>query len=81
MYCFFSQGEDAATTRLIQETVNIAEIPSIMQAMGFYPSEKEIEDMINEVKYSSVHEGELVEGITFADLIKCNNIFSFDYFI
>jgi cilia- and flagella-associated protein 251 len=68
-----SQGEDAATTRLIQDTVSITEVPSIMQAMGFYPSEKEIEDMINEVRYSAVTEGALIETISFGDLIKCES--------
>jgi Ca2+-binding EF-hand superfamily protein len=65
-----SQGEDAATTRLISDTVDIAEVPSIMQAMGFYPTEREIEDMLNEIKFSSLAKGELVESISFADLIK-----------
>ncbi|KAI8838713.1 WD40-repeat-containing domain protein [Chytriomyces cf. hyalinus JEL632] len=76
-----SQGEDAATTRLIQDTVNISEIPAIMQAMGFYPSENDIENMINEVKYSAVAEGDIVEDITFPDLIKLyiNHRPVFDY--
>ncbi|KAI9330315.1 WD40-repeat-containing domain protein [Obelidium mucronatum] len=65
-----SQGEDAATTRLIQDTVGISEIPSIMQAMGYYPSENEIDNILNEVKYSSLAEGELVDEISFPDLIK-----------
>ncbi|KAJ3299999.1 Cilia- and flagella-associated protein 251, partial [Blyttiomyces sp. JEL0837] len=69
-----SQGEDAATTRQIHETVKLAEVPSIMQAMGFYPSEQEIENLVNEVKYSSIDHGVLVDRVTFGDLIKL-----FDY--
>ncbi|KAI8830709.1 WD40-repeat-containing domain protein [Chytridium lagenaria] len=65
-----TQGEDATNARLIQETVELSEVPSIMQAMGFYPSAQEIEDMVNEVKFSRIEEGELVDSISFADLIK-----------
>ncbi|KAJ3107825.1 Cilia- and flagella-associated protein 251 [Phlyctochytrium planicorne] len=76
-----TQGEDATIARLIQETVELAEVPSIMQAMGFYPSGQEIEDMINEVKFSKVEDGELVDNITFTDLIKLfvNHRPVFDY--
>ena len=66
----YSQGEDATSTRLIQDRVVLSEVPSIMQAMGFYPSEHEIENLINEVKYSSLEEGVLVESITFDELIR-----------
>ncbi|KAJ3071265.1 Cilia- and flagella-associated protein 251 [Podochytrium sp. JEL0797] len=65
-----SQGEDAATTRVISDTVKISEIPSIMQAMGYYPSENEIENMLNEVKFSCLGDGEVVDDISFPDLIK-----------
>ena len=33
----------------IETQVEINQIPSIMQAMGYYPSDQEIEDMKNEV--------------------------------
>lgn len=44
-----------------------------MQAMGFYASAQEIEDMVNEVKYSRFAEanGEEVSSISFEDLLKC----------
>ncbi|KAJ3380430.1 Cilia- and flagella-associated protein 251 [Entophlyctis sp. JEL0112] len=76
-----SQGEDAATARLIQDMVEITEIPSIMQAIGFYPSENEIQNMINEVKYSSLADAELVDSISFPELIKLyiNHKPVFDY--
>ncbi|KAJ3086997.1 Cilia- and flagella-associated protein 251 [Physocladia obscura] len=52
-----------------------------MQAMGYYPSEHEIENMLNEVKYSSLSEGELIDSISFPDLIKLyiNHKPVFDY--
>ena len=42
--------------------------------MGFYPSNLEMDDLINEVKYSrfAEGEGEEVNKITFGELIKCN---------
>lgn len=45
-----------------------------MQAMGYYASQQEIDDMVNEVKYSKITEGTSdleVDTITFAELIKC----------
>ncbi|KAJ3216900.1 hypothetical protein HDU67_008807 [Dinochytrium kinnereticum] len=76
-----TQGEDATNARLIQETVELTEVPSIMQAMGYYPSGQEIEDMMNEVKFSRIEEGELVDSISFGDLIKIfvNHRPVFDY--
>ncbi|KAJ1340862.1 hypothetical protein BSLG_004339 [Batrachochytrium salamandrivorans] len=58
--------------RLISNEVDLAQMPSIMQAMGFYPSNQEIDDMINEVKFSKfVHgKGEEVSTLTLLDLIK-----------
>ncbi|KAJ3268345.1 Cilia- and flagella-associated protein 251, partial [Borealophlyctis nickersoniae] len=67
-----SQGEDATKNRQIQETVGLEEAPPIMQAMGYYPSAQEIEDMINEVKYSKWDDGRghLSSTVTFEDLIR-----------
>lgn len=43
-----------------------------MQAMGFYPSNQEIDDLINQVKYSRFAQGkgEEVDWISFPDLIR-----------
>ncbi|KAH6584921.1 hypothetical protein BASA60_000761 [Batrachochytrium salamandrivorans] len=67
-----SQGEHSMEKRLISNEVDLAQMPSIMQAMGFYPSNQEIDDMINEVKFSKfVHgKGEEVSTLTLLDLIK-----------
>ncbi|KAI9338380.1 WD40-repeat-containing domain protein [Zopfochytrium polystomum] len=65
-----SQGEDATSTRLIQDKVSLHEVPSIMQAMGFYPSEQEIDNLVNEVKYSSLDAGVLVDSVTFGEIIR-----------
>ncbi|XJO78238.1 hypothetical protein BDV3_002714 [Batrachochytrium dendrobatidis] len=67
-----SQKGDAAGNRIISDQVSLTQVPSIVQAMGYYPSNQEIDDMINEVKYSrfSQGEGKEVESITFPELIK-----------
>jgi len=37
-----SQGPDAMDTREVSTTVPIEQIPYIMRAIGFYPSEQEV---------------------------------------
>lgn len=44
-----SQGENAMEQRAITGRIPVQEIPSLMRAIGFYPSEEEIINMINEV--------------------------------
>jgi hypothetical protein len=77
----FSQGEDARKDRKISDTVKLSEVPYIMQAMGFYATKQEIDDMLNEVKYSKITDGTSdaeVDTINFSELIKCNPlIFNF----
>uniref|UniRef100_A0A8B9UVA4 WD repeat-containing protein 66 n=1 Tax=Anas zonorhyncha TaxID=75864 RepID=A0A8B9UVA4_9AVES len=66
-----SQGIDALETRQVSTHIPLEEIPSVMRAMGFYPSEEEIEEMINEVKFSEyVDTGEQVTKINLGDFIK-----------
>jgi Ca2+-binding EF-hand superfamily protein len=59
--------------RIVGDSVSLKEIPPIMQAMGFYPSKQEIDDMVNEVKYEKFADGETipVTDIKMDDLIKC----------
>jgi flagellar biosynthesis component FlhA len=73
------QGEGRQLTRLVSNKVPLEKIPSIIQAMGYYPSNQEIDDLINEVKCKSSlmvdsryaeGKGEEVESMTFHDLIK-----------
>ena len=43
-----------------------------MRAMGHYPSEQEIDDMVNEVKFSEyVDTGKYISEINLGDFIKC----------
>ncbi|XP_077015869.1 cilia- and flagella-associated protein 251 isoform X2 [Tamandua tetradactyla] len=46
-----SQGIDTMETREVSEYICLSELPFVMRAIGFYPSEEKIEDMFNEVKF------------------------------
>ncbi|NWW29512.1 CF251 protein, partial [Panurus biarmicus] len=66
-----SQGIDTLEKRQVSTHIPLEEIPSVMRAIGFYPSEEEIEEMINEVKFSKyVDTGEEVTKINLGDFIK-----------
>ncbi|KFQ43220.1 WD repeat-containing protein 66, partial [Nestor notabilis] len=66
-----SQGIDTLETRQVSTHIPLEEIPSVMRAMGFYPSEEEIEEMLNEVKFSNyVDTEEQVTKINLEDFIK-----------
>eukprot|EP00076_Gallus_gallus_P045911 XP_025011449.1 cilia- and flagella-associated protein 251 [Gallus gallus] len=66
-----SHGIDMLETRQVSTYIPLEEIPSLMRAMGFYPSEEEIEEMLNEVKFSEyVDTGEQVTKINLGDFIK-----------
>ncbi|XP_071849088.1 cilia- and flagella-associated protein 251-like isoform X2 [Apostichopus japonicus] len=66
-----SQGVDTMDTRKVSVTIPISEISFVMRAMGHYPSEQEVEDMMNEVKFSKyVDTGKYVDSIDLGDFIK-----------
>jgi len=66
-----TQGEDCIRNRVIEKKISINEVASILQAIGYYPSEQDIEDIKNEIKYSKVLEtGDYIEYIEFEDLIR-----------
>ncbi|GBG32283.1 Cilia- and flagella-associated protein 251 [Hondaea fermentalgiana] len=46
------QGEETTSPRRAEGRVPLREIPSLMRALSFYPSEKQIEDMCVEVRYA-----------------------------
>ena len=50
--------------RQIHTEIPLSEIPFIMRALGYYPTEQEIDEMVNEVKFSTyVTNGQYVESI------------------
>ncbi|NXU34962.1 CF251 protein, partial [Drymodes brunneopygia] len=65
------QSIETLDSRQVSTHIPLEEIPSVMRAIGFYPSEEEIEDMINEVKFSKYADtGEEVAEINLGDFIK-----------
>lgn len=66
-----SQDEDTTRARILDGTIPVDEIPHLMCALGYFPTQLEIKNMINEVKYSKFGEtGENVDRIGFEDLVK-----------
>ncbi|TPP61899.1 WD repeat-containing protein 66 [Fasciola gigantica] len=70
-----TQGLRCLETRHTSMTIPITEIPFVMRAIGYYPTEEDIENMINEVKYSGfVETGTYVSDIDLDTFIQmyCN---------
>ncbi|XP_008057932.1 cilia- and flagella-associated protein 251 [Carlito syrichta] len=66
-----SQGIDTMETRKVSEHICLSELPFIMRAIGFYPSEEKIDDMLNEIKFSEyVDTGKLIDKINLPDFLK-----------
>ncbi|XP_076624821.1 cilia- and flagella-associated protein 251 [Colletes latitarsis] len=65
------QGENTTATRIVSEKVAIKQIPNLLRAIGYYPSNKEIEILMGEISYKNYAEtGKLVEEITFEEFVK-----------
>jgi len=49
MFCcsYFSQGVDTTDARKTSVTIPLSEIPFVVRAMGFYPSEQEVNNKLN----------------------------------
>ncbi|XP_016074503.1 PREDICTED: WD repeat-containing protein 66 [Miniopterus natalensis] len=66
-----SQGIDTMETRKASEHICLSEMPFVMRAIGFYPSEEKIEDMFNEIKFSEyVDTGKVLDRINLPDFLK-----------
>ncbi|XP_037365763.1 cilia- and flagella-associated protein 251, partial [Talpa occidentalis] len=66
-----SQGIDTMETREVSEHICLSELPFVMRAIGFYPSEEKIEDMFNEIRFSEyVDTGKIIDKINLPDFLK-----------
>jgi len=66
-----SQDENTTKARMLDGMIPVEEIPHLMCALGYFPTQLEITNMTNEVKYSKFAEsGEYVDRIGFEDLVK-----------
>ena len=64
-------GEHSTSERNMTGKIPLAEIPNMMRALGFYPTEQEVENMCSEVKYSRFTEtGQTVDMIGMDDFIR-----------
>lgn len=67
------QGIQTSENRKIKESLPLKYLPNILRACGLYPSEKEIEDMANEVlfwKYGTGESDHPNAEITLGDVVK-----------
>ncbi|XP_018655297.1 putative wd-repeat protein [Schistosoma mansoni] len=70
-----TQGIRCMDERKTSFTIPITGIPFVMRAIGFYPTEAEVENMINEIKYSKFCEtGEYTTEIDLDTFIQCEAI-------
>lgn len=56
-----SKDENITKTRKLDGKVHMSYLTGLMSAMGFYPSKKEIENIMNEVKYKNPKNVETVD--------------------
>ena len=66
-----TQGVKTQKPRITGDTVAISEVPYIFQSVGFFPSDFDIQNILNEIKYSKVLEsGTVQDAITLDEMIK-----------
>uniref|UniRef100_A0A8C5RWL0 Cilia- and flagella-associated protein 251 n=1 Tax=Laticauda laticaudata TaxID=8630 RepID=A0A8C5RWL0_LATLA len=65
------QGINTMEPRKVSTHIPLEQVPFVIRAMGFYPSEDQIEDMLNEVKFGEfLDTGKQVTHINLGDFIK-----------
>ncbi|OMJ77112.1 hypothetical protein SteCoe_23386 [Stentor coeruleus] len=66
-----SKKENTTKARKLEGSVPLGEIGFLMRAMGYYPSQQEIDNMINEVKYSKFTDtGKVVNHLDMDTLLR-----------
>nr|XP_022914074.1 cilia- and flagella-associated protein 251-like [Onthophagus taurus] len=63
------QGENTQLPRIVSENIALTELPDLMRACGFYPTEYEIETMLNDVKHRNTQRGLSLTEISFRDFV------------
>eukprot|EP01038_Epipyxis_sp_PR26KG_P008841 gene8841-11932_t len=64
-------GEDSMEPRDLDGTILLEEIPSLFRAVGYYPTEEEVTNMINEIRYQGfMLTGELQNFTTLDEVVK-----------
>ena len=66
-----AQGEMSTSKRSTNGQVPLEEIPNLMRSLGYYPTERDIENMTTEVKYASyLIDGTVANTIDFDNFLK-----------
>lgn len=66
-----TQGEESTAPREITGRVPLSEIPNLVRSLGYYPSEAEVRNMVNEVKYSEfTTTGQVTDSIDLGNFIR-----------
>jgi len=74
-YFYYAQlrcnGEETTSPRVTDGIVPLSEIPNLMRALGFYPSEYDIKNMCSEIRYSEFAiTAKVVTTINFEQFLK-----------
>ncbi|XP_044268717.1 cilia- and flagella-associated protein 251-like [Tribolium madens] len=65
------QGEQICAPRVVSNSINLGELPDLMRACGYYPSEYEIENLLTDMRYKEYDEnGMLKDKVTFCEFVK-----------
>ncbi|RZC43286.1 WD repeat-containing protein 66-like, partial [Asbolus verrucosus] len=65
------QGEQVCVPRVVSNRINIGELPDLMRACGYYPSEYEIENLLTDIRYKEFDDtGTVKETVTFCEFVK-----------
>ena len=66
-----SKDEHTTKTRELNDTVPLVELPNLMRAMGYYPTQHEVAHMMDEVRFSKFSvDGQAIEHVKIEDFIK-----------
>lgn len=66
-----SAGEDSTAPRRAGITLPLNELPNLVRALGYYPTEEETEALLNEVRYGNFEEeGKTVEEVDLGTVVK-----------
>lgn len=66
-----SKDENTTKARRLNGTVPLDELPNLMRAMGYYPTQQEVDNMKDEVKFSNFAEtGQHVNAVNLDTFIR-----------